>query len=78
MAKRDGVEHQRGRTDDFLFPHRRRAYAPSFFVRWKVAWGLLPEERLVLSADELRLLDRLTKQHKIQTDLEDNGTLADY
>lgn len=78
MARRDEVGHQQGRTDDFLFPHRRQAYTPSFIVRWKVSWGLLPKERLVISADELRLLDSLTKQHQLQTKLEDERTLADY
>ncbi len=78
MANRDSEKQLQGRTDDFLFPFRRRAYTPSPLVRWKVARGKLPKERLVLSAKELRLLDSCTKQHAIQIKLEDEGSLADY
>jgi len=78
MAKRDENIHHRGRTKDFLFPCMPRSYRPSFRVRLEVILGLLPKERLVISADQLVLLNELTAQHKKQIKLEDEGVLADY
>lgn len=80
MAKRDSEPHHRGKTKDFLFPqnaHTRR-YVPSLGVRWKVFRGQLPPERLKLSAENFMLLERLTRQHREQTMLEDAGVIADY